>query len=161
MMDLISFPDSARVWVFQADREVPEEMIGETQRRIEDFVRGWTSHNRDLRSTGGILHNRFVVLVVDERTAGASGCSIDKAMHFVQALGKHLNVDFLDRNRYTILEGRELKTVPASELRRMYKDGHIDGSTRVYDNLVNNKADFINKWVVPIGESWVKRIVLR
>jgi hypothetical protein len=161
MMDLISFPDNARVWVFQANQPIADDLIAETQQRVSEFVENWTSHNRDLKSTGGILHNRFVVLVVDENRAGASGCSIDKAMHFVQALGRHLNVDFLDRNRYTIIDKDELKTVSAAELQQMHQAEQVSEATMVYDNLVSNKADFIKKWVVPIGESWVKRVVFR
>ena len=137
-MDLISFPDESRVWVFQANAPIPDEALNEAHFIISEFAKAWTSHQIDLRSTGSILHNRFVVLVVDETKAGASGCSIDTAMRFVQDLGRKYIVDFL---------------------RDLYVKGEIDDSTLIYDNLVNNKSDFLSKWVVPLGDSWLRRMV--
>lgn len=160
-MDLIAFPDTARVWIFQADNLIADEKLAEVHDRVMDFAERWTSHQRALTATGSILHNRFVVLVVDESRAGASGCSIDKAMHFIQSLGHHYGVDFLNRHHYTYYDGLDLHTVPASQLKFLYENGDIDDETKVYDNMVNNKYDFLKKWVVPLGDSWIKRVVLK
>jgi hypothetical protein len=35
-----------------------------------------------------------VVLSVDENVASATGCSIDKSVHFFQQLGTELNIDY-------------------------------------------------------------------
>ena len=58
-------------------------------------------------------------------------------------------------------EMRELRlfTVSREELRDLYDKGEIDDSTLIYDNLVNNKSDFLGRWVVPLGDSWLKRMV--
>lgn len=158
-MDLISFPDESRVWVFQANEPIPDEALNEAHFIISEFAKAWTSHQIDLRSTGSILHNRFVVLVVDETKAGASGCSIDTAMRFVQDLGKKYHVDFLDRMKFTYVKDDTLYTVSRDELRDLYDKGVINDSTLIYDNLVNNKSDFLSKWVVPLGDSWLRRMV--
>lgn len=160
-MDLISFPGASRVWVFQANKPLPDTVLTEVHYRVMDFSEYWTSHQKQLKATGSILHNRFVVLVVDQTQAGASGCSIDKAMHFVQSLGHHYQTDFLNRHYYTYVQNNHLFTVHADELRRLYQQSIIDDETLVYDNLVNNKDDFIKSWTKPIGESWIKRVVLK
>ena len=158
-MDLISFPDESRVWIFQSNRVIPDAKLNEAHHLISRFAKEWTSHQRDLKSTGSILHNRFVVLVVDETQKDASGCSIDSAMRFIQDLGKHYDVDFLDRMRFTYIKDDTLYTVPKSEMSDLYATGLIDGDTLVYDNLVSNKKDFLDKWVVPLSNSWIKRLI--
>ena len=159
MMDLISFPDNSRIWIFQADGIIPDEKLNEAHRLISDFAKAWTSHQADLKSTGSILHNRFVVLVVDETQKDASGCSIDSSMHFIQQLGQHYKVNFLDRMRFTYIVNDELRTVAKDEMAQLYKDGTINDDTLIFDNLVDNKKDFLEKWVVPLGTSWLKRLI--
>ena len=158
-MDLISFPDAARIWIFQADGLIPDNKLNEAHRLISDFAKAWTSHQADLKSTGSILHNRFVVLVVDETQKDASGCSIDSAMRFIQQLGQHYHVDFLDRMRFTYIDQDILHTVTKDEMTQLYQEGAINDETLVFDNLVNNKKDFLDRWVVPLGSSWLKRLV--
>ena len=160
MRDLIAFPDDARVWIYQGNKAIPDEELSGLHHRILEFAENWSSHQVPLSATGTILHNRFIVLVVDESKAGVSGCSMDKATHFVQAIGYKYGVDFFDRNRYTYLEGEELHHVTADDLKSLYDQGRISDDTLIYDNLVNNKRAFIDGWVKPIGESWIKRVVL-
>jgi len=160
MLDLISFPDSARVWVHQADALIPDEQLAEVHNHVMNFAKSWVSHNKDLAATGSILHNRFVVLVVDETKVGASGCSIDKSTHFLQALGHTYSVDFFNRHVYTYIKDDELHTVSQDELKKLYDDGSLDDETLIFDNLVNSKEIFLDRWVVPIGKSWIKRVVL-
>lgn len=160
-MDLIAYPPEARVWIFQANDPVDEEFLPEIHDRIGEFTKVWTSHQKQLRATGSILHNRFIVLVVDQSMAGTSGCSIDKAMHFVQSLGHLYETDFLDRHYYTFVDNDQLRTVHSNELRSLYEVGEIDDDTPVYDNLVSTKEDFLEKWVVPLKDSWIKRVVFK
>lgn len=160
-MDLISFPDQSRVWIFQANQQVPDDKLSEIHERVMDFVKMWTSHQAQLQATGSILHNRFIVLVVDQTMVGASGCSIDKAMHFVQSLGHHYDTDFMDRHYYTYVQNDHLHTVHADELRRLYSESIINDETLIYNNLVDTKKAFVEEWVTPIGRSWVKRVVLK
>lgn len=161
MMDLISFPESSRVWIFQGDKKVPDDKVNAVFYRIQEFVQSWTSHQQALTATGSILHQRFIVFVVDEAKAGVSGCGIDKAVHFVQGLGHQLGIDFFDRNRYSYLEGDEVLHASAADFARRYEEGEISDHTLVFDNLVQNKGDFIQSWVKPLGDTWIKRVVLR
>jgi hypothetical protein len=160
MMDLIAFPDNSRVWIFQGNRPVPDHLLSRVHKSIQDFTASWTSHQNELAATGSILHHRFIVLVVDEARAGVSGCSIDKAVHFVQGLGHHLSIDFFDRHAYSYIQDDEVFTVTAEKLNELYSKEEIGDNTLVFDNLVNNKKDFQDNWLKPIGSSWIKRVVL-
>jgi hypothetical protein len=39
----------------------------------------------------------------------------------------------------------------------MIKKRSISKKTIVFNNLINNKAEFLNNWEVPIEESWHNR----
>lgn len=67
MMDLISFPDYSRVWVYGSDRKIPESLIWELNNKIYLFSQDWISHQKALRATGGLLHAYFLILIVDQQ----------------------------------------------------------------------------------------------
>jgi len=77
-------PDTTRVWIYQAQTPFTENKIAEIRQHISNFTTSWVSHNNQLRAFGDIYHNQFIVLMVDESLAGASGCSIDKSVHFIK-----------------------------------------------------------------------------
>ncbi len=95
--ELNRFPADSRVWVYVSGRQLTEEESISALERARIFVGDWTSHDRRLKAHAEILSGRFLILLVDESQAGASGCGIDKSVHFVRQLGESLNTDFFDR----------------------------------------------------------------
>ncbi len=154
-----NLPASARVWIYQSDRPFPEEDLPQIKAYIQQFTRNWVSHNRSLRAYGDLLHRRFVVLMVDENQADASGCSIDKSVAFLKALQAEYKVDLFDRMRFSYLEGETVHTVAREEFARLYQEGKIHDDTLVFDTLVNNKGAFEQAWLKPLGKSWHRRMV--
>lgn len=152
-------PDTTRVWIYQAQTPFTENKIAEIRQHISNFTTSWVSHNNQLRAFGDIYHNQFIVLMVDESLAGASGCSIDKSVHFIKQIEQHYNVDLFDRMTFTYKDGEEVKSAPRIEFSQLYKTGKINDSTLVFDNLIKTKGDFETNWVKPLGESWHKRMV--
>ncbi|MEM6318208.1 MAG: hypothetical protein AAF960_11095 [Bacteroidota bacterium] len=152
-------PDTTRVWIYQAQAPLPTEKIAEIRRHLTQFVTSWVSHNNQLRAFGDIYHNQFIVLMVDESQAGASGCSIDKSVRFLQQIEQHYNVNLFDRMTFTYKEGETVKSANRMEFKALYEAGSINDQTLVFDNLVKNKGEFDKQWVKPLGESWHKRMV--
>lgn len=160
MRNLLAFPDDSRVWIYQADRPFTEEEIQQANADIDAFCRQWTSHNQALRAIGGIMHDLFVVLVADETMASASGCSIDKSVAFVKSLEQKYQRTLLERNIIAWLDDQEqLHVTPLSGLKEAIAKGNMTLDTRIFDNLVSTRKDYLARWVVPIRDSWVKRFV--
>jgi len=158
MRNLLAFPDESSVWVYQADRPFEDVDIMPANENIVAFCGQWTSHNKGLKASGGIMHDLFVVLVVDESKAPTSGCSIDKSLAFVKNLEQKYNRRLLDRGQVAYLDDREqIHTIPLTELKDAVKNGKLNLKTRVFDNLVTTRKDYITRWVVPLGESWMKK----
>lgn len=158
MRNLLAFPDESRVWIYQADLPFDEAEIPEINNEIDAFCKKWTSHNNDLRAIGGVMHDQFIVLVVDETQASTSGCSIDKSVAFVKSLEQKYKRNLLQRDRVAWLdENEQIHTIPLSELSQAVKQGQLNMETRIFDNLVANRRDYISRWTVPLGKSWMKK----
>lgn len=160
MRNLLAFPDESRVWIYQADKPFAEADIPRINEEIDEFCTQWTSHSRELRAIGGVMHDLFVVLVVDETMAPTSGCSIDKSVAFVKSLEQKYGHKLLERNNIAWLdEAEQIHTTPLADLKQMVENGGMKMDTKVFDNLVSNRKDYISRWTVPLGESWMKRFV--
>ena len=159
MTTYTTLPDTTRVWIYQSNQPLPDTKIPEVKIKITQFVKNWVSHKRALRAFGDILHNQFVVLMVDESQAGASGCSIDKSVNFLKMLQAEYGVDLFDRMVFTYQLDGKIHSSNRSEFAQLYRAGTINDQTPVFDNLVNNKGDFDRAWIKPLGSSWHKRMV--
>ena len=158
MRNLLAYPDESRVWVYQADRPFDDDDIMPANEDIEAFCAQWTSHNRDLRAIGGIMHDQFVVLVADETHASASGCSIDKSVAFIKSLEQKYGRSLLERTNVAWLDDREqIHTLPLTGLKDAMERGEIGEDTRVFDNLVSTRKEYISRWVAPLKDTWMKR----
>ena len=160
MHNLLSFPDESRVWIYQGNKTIPQEDVGRVNAQLIDFAEQWTSHNIMLKATAGLLHDRFVVLVVNQDVAGASGCSIDASVRYVKALGDQYGIDFMDRQLLTYLTPEdEVREVHMHGLSDLYTTGEVRDDTLFFDNLVQNKDDFLGRWLVPLEDGWMKRFI--
>lgn len=152
-------PESTRVWIYQADRPFHEKDIPQIRNMVKQFAENWVSHNRALRAFGDVYHHRFVVLMVDESRAEASGCSIDASVAFLKHLQQQFGVDLFDRMRFSFQGDKGVETVSRDEFERLYREGKIDDQTLVFDTLVDSKGAFEQGFVKPLKESWHQRLV--
>ncbi len=154
-----NLPPSTRVWIYQSSRPFSQDELPKLTSDIRQFAHNWVSHNRQLQAHADILYNQFVVLMVDESTAGASGCSIDKSVHFMQQLEQHYQTNLFDRMTFAWKDGNEVRTASSTEFAELYQQGAINDQTLVFDNLVKTKGELEEKWLKPLNESWHKRFV--
>lgn len=159
MYDLISFEDSARVWIYSADRKLEGDQIANANEMISDFAKSWVSHNVGLKATGGLMHGVFAVLIVDQEYNNPGGCSIDQSVRFMQELGQKFGVDFLNREYFYYLKNGQLELLHRNELKSAYSEGQIDSDTLFYDTLVQDKLNYQHQWLKPLENSWHRRFL--
>ena len=90
-------PDHSRVWIYPSNRRFSDEEITQLQSDIEQFLSDWTAHGASLSAGYCIPHQQFIVLALNESDQQATGCSIDKSVHFIQALEQSFSVSLLDK----------------------------------------------------------------
>ncbi len=151
--------DQSRVWIYQSNRVFTDEEAVAIEKKIEAFIDNWISHNRKLKAFGSVYHKRFIVLMVDETTAGASGCSIDKSVYFLQQIESEYGIDLFDRMRFAYKANGSVQSVTKAAFEELYRNKVIDETTMVFDTLVDNKGDFDRNWLKPLGKSWHIRFV--
>ena len=154
-----NLPDSSRVWIYQANRSFTNEELEEIQSRLDQFVTQWTAHGADLQAGYLIKYKRFIILALDQLINAATGCSIDASVHFIQQLEREFNVDLLDKMNVSYKQGEFIAYKSLTDFRKMAKQKAVSPKTIVFNNLVNNKAEFLSDWEVPASESWHKRFL--
>jgi len=152
----MEFPPDSKVWIYVSSRELTDLETSDINLALARFTKEWVAHGSDLRATGVVRYNRFIILMVDETQAGASGCSIDKSVHFLKELEQEYGLTLFNRLLFTWLEKDQVNAAPLSELRRLYEEGRITNSTLVFNNAIINRKDLDEKWLLPLSESWVK-----
>jgi hypothetical protein len=150
----MQFSENSRVWVYQANRKLTDAEVQQVQIQVDNFAAGWTAHNNQLKAGSEIRYNRFIVLIVDETQAGASGCSIDKSVRFINQLEQQFNITLLDRFNLAYREGNEVLSAPRHDFEEMLKQGSINTNTIVFNNMVQSLRDLQTKWEVPFKDSW-------
>ncbi len=156
--DLIALPEDSKVWVYQANKALSDEISQLIKADLYDFSMSWSSHGKELDSYSHLFHYQFVVMVADGSNL-PSGCSIDSSVHFLEALGKKYEVDFFDRMTFAYMVDDHVKFVKSSEFPDYYSSNKITDETLMFDNLVDSKSKFIEGWIKPLKDSWHTKFI--
>jgi hypothetical protein len=150
----MQFSQNSRVWVYQSDKQLNDADVIKLQIMLDNFTTGWTAHNNQLKAKAEIRYNRFIVLIVDESQAGASGCSIDKSVRFMKDIEQEFGINLFDRFNLAYRSNEEILSVPRHTFEGLIVNKTIDANTTVFNNMVQNLTELETKWEVPFKDSW-------
>lgn len=156
LADISELPDSARVWIFGADRSPNPSETGRLLDAVSRFLQSWTAHSQELRAAFDWREHRFLVVALDESRVPASGCSIDALVDRLRELGQELSLDLLDGARvwYSDAEGRT-RAVSRETFQRLAKEGEVGPRTTVYDLTADRLGEVrSDEWKRPASGSW-------
>ena len=146
-------PNNSKVLIFQSDKEINEKELFLIQEDLDNFSRNWLTHGKPVRNTFKIF-NYFICFFIDESSYQTSGCSIDSVVNLIKSIGTRFNIDFFNRNNIVYLDNRQAKLLTIDNFKSLIQPDII-----IYNNLVQTKSDFENKWKIPVKESWLNRYV--
>ena len=141
--------ESSRVWIYQSDRILTDQEVVFVKQRLLEFCNNWKAHQAHLKSSYQVLHNRFIILLVDEQQLDASGCSIDASVALLKSLEKDYNLDLFNRTIVAYEEEQNIFTMPLLSFKKLVK-----ADTIVFNNLVTDKSGLENDWRVVAKDSW-------
>ena len=147
----------SRVWVFQSDRILTSDEQKSMDGHLKEFVSQWSTHGAQIHASHTILHNCFVVIAADEQRQEASGCSIDSFTALFKKYGEQFNLSFFDRFSIAHKSNADVIVSSLDQFKASIKLGDVTKSTIVFNNLISSKKDLLNKWELPLHESWQKR----
>jgi hypothetical protein len=151
------FADNSRVWIYQSSRLFMLSEAIEVEELINGFTEEWRSHGADVDAYGNLFFGQFVVLMVDERKAGVSGCSTDSSVRFIKSLGEKYKVDFFNRTNLAFVVKDRIQVLPMNQLSYAVENGFITGDTLYFNNLVQTKKELEESWLVPVKNSWLAK----
>lgn len=150
----MQFSEQSRVWIYQSDKQLYDAQVNELQQQLDNFTAEWTAHNHQLKAKAEIRYNRFLILIVDESQAGASGCSIDKSVNFMKRVEQQFGINLFDRFNFAYRDGEKVLSAPRHQFEEMLKEGKLNKQSIVFNNLVQNLKELENNWEVPFKDSW-------
>jgi hypothetical protein len=148
-------PPDARLWIFAAERPLSTVESGQVVQEIDSFINQWAAHGVPLTAGRELRHNQFVLVGVDERAAGVSGCSIDALVRRMQQLESVLGVELVNNTPVLYREGETIERVTRDRFAELAASGTVGPNTRVFDNTLSRVGDLqAGKWEVRAAESW-------
>jgi len=150
-------PGHARVWVYQSVKPLDAAAQAALAEALQQFTGGWDSHGIPLRASFRLLNGHFIVLAVDETAKDASGCSIDKSVHFVQDLERRFGLSLFDRSQQAFLADDQVKFVEVKNLKAQVQAGAIGPKTPTFNTLVATVEQLQTEWLVPAAKGWLAR----
>ncbi|MDT0294354.1 ABC transporter ATPase [Mesonia ostreae] len=158
-VDFKELPLESKIWIYQSNRPFTPEEIQELEQEVAEFLVQWAAHGSNLKAGFEIRYRRFIIIGLDQSLQGASGCSIDASVHFIQDLEKKYEVDLLDKMNVTFKQGEFIAYKTLIDFKKIVKNRSVSPKTIVFNNLVNTKEEYLHDWEIPIEESWHKRFL--
>ncbi|TNE98140.1 MAG: hypothetical protein EP322_05435 [Bacteroidetes bacterium] len=141
-----SFPDSSRVWIYQSQSRITEDIQNQIKKSLKLFLSGWATHGTELFGGAEIVEDYFIILCVDESKVPASGCSIDTSVRFIKELESKYNLNLFNRLNVLIELGNEKQIVHFSELSN-YPEAYV------YNPMIESLGDLRSNWKLKIKDS--------
>lgn len=153
-------PVDSRIWIYQSNRTLDTQEVEIASAVLLNFTEQWTAHQNNLKASFTILYNRFIVLAVDEKAAGASGCSIDSSVRALHQLQDELGVDLFNRTLvYYKAEEDYIDSAEMSDFKAMLAKGELSSDTVVFNNMIQQIDQLETEWEVPVSKSWHKQML--
>lgn len=156
-IDFNLLPDHSRIWIYQSNRPFSPDEKDKIHKMAADFVTEWTAHGNELKAGAGIFYDHFLILSVNERTSCVSGCSIDASVRFIRQLENLFGVALTDRSKIAFMEQKVVRITDLQNLKNEIVNQHITPDTLIFNNLVQTKGALKDQWLVPAGDSWMKK----
>jgi hypothetical protein len=153
--------DSARIWIYQSGRKFTETEKNTISQTLSSFTQQWAAHGSPLKTSFTILYDQFIVLAADENFNEASGCSIDSSVHVMKAMDEQYSLGLFDRTQVAFLKSGIVMMMKLSELPRGLAENAWQQETLTFNNLITTKGELSTRWIVPAGETWLKRYLTK
>jgi hypothetical protein len=151
-------PPDARLWIFAAGRPLSADESGRVLDEADAFINQWMAHGVPLTAGRELRYNQFLLVGVDERAAGVSGCSVDALVRRMRQLDEALGAELVDNGPVLYREGNVIERVTRERFAELAASGTVGPNTRVFDNTLTRVGDLLaGKWEVKAGDSWHAR----
>lgn len=152
-----SFSGSSRVWIYQSSRLFTLSEALQIEEILNAFVSDWKSHGDSVKGFATLFFGQFIILMADESDTSVGGCSTDSSVRLIKEIERGFKVSMFERTTLAFLIKDKIQLLPMSQLNYAIENGFLTSETLFFDNNVQNKDMMIQKWIIPVGESWLAK----
>jgi hypothetical protein len=148
-------PDDARLWVFAAERPLAPGERDAVLGDVDRFLDTWSAHGTPLRCARDFRHERFLLVAVDERAAGVSGCSIDALTRQLREHERKLGITLLDNGPVQFRGPAGVERASRARFAELAAAGQVTPETIVFDNTAATVGTVrAGRWETAARNSW-------
>lgn len=148
------FSPQSKIWIYQSDRAFTPTEVNAIQQKLDEFTAQWKAHGHQLKAKAEIRYNFFIVLIVDQDSANATGCSIDSSVRVIKEIEQAYHVDLFNRFNMAYKIDEEVHVNSKEDFETLITIKKITAETIVFNNLVQTLSEYQTKWEVPLEQSW-------
>jgi hypothetical protein len=149
------FSNESRVWIYQSNRPFTQSEKSSIQQQLNEFVSKWDSHGKRVKGFAQLFFGQFIVLMADITAAEVSGCSTDSSVRLIKSFETQFELDLFNRQQLAFSINDSILTIALSDFSSAVSSEQIKSDTLYFNNMVLNKNEFIEKWIIPVEESWL------
>ena len=148
-------PEDARVWIFSAERPLDRDEQARLMADVDAFIDQWGAHTVPLTAGRELRYDQFLLVAVDQRAAGPSGCSVDALVRQMKGLEADLGVELVNHAPVLYRRGQTIERVPRAAFADLAAAGTVSLETTVFNNTLTSLGDVrAGRWEVAAAESW-------
>ncbi|MEO8624955.1 MAG: hypothetical protein ABI625_27975, partial [bacterium] len=138
-----SLPDASRVWVFGSDKPLSDEGTKALLDGVDHHLEDWKAHGAPLTVSREWRDGRFLVVAVDQSTAGATGCSIDGLFRVLQQLEREVGASLVGGGRVFYRDDHAVvQSTSRAEIATLAGTAVITKDTVVFDTALTDLGTF-------------------
>jgi hypothetical protein len=151
-----NLPDASRVWIFGSDRPLSDEGTTMLLEGVEDHLTDWKAHGEPLTVGSQLRDNRFLIIAVDQTTAGATGCSIDGLFRVLQSLESAVGASLVGGGKVFYRDSHaQVQSTTRDRIPERVESGAITKDTVVFDTSLTDLGAFRKGFEKRAKESWI------
>lgn len=150
-----SLPDHSRLWVFPSSSALTASQREALAASLEKALAGWNAHGSEVRWGYTFVEDRFLMVAVDEDAAALTGCSIDSAVHAMQAIETSHHLTLTDSHRVFFRGPQGIEVASRAEFEELAAGGRVTLNTSVFDTVIASLGALRSgQWELAAKDSW-------
>lgn len=150
------FSDDSRVWIYQSSRLFTISEALQIEDILNDLMTNWKAHGAPVKGYANLFFGQFIILMADENATGVSGCSIDSVVRIIQQIEKQFGVELFNWQNLAFVVNDRVQIIPRQQFNYAIENNFITPQTLFFNNVVANKKELENNWIIPVSQSWLK-----
>ena len=89
----------------------------------------------------------------------ATGCSIDKLIHFIKKIETKFDLILLDRFSIAYKKNEKINVINLNEFKKIISKNNDYHEVFVFNNMISSLKELKNNWEIPLKKSYLNKYI--